>query len=341
MQMTKFASCAIPMIVLVASCSQSSREAPSPRSRHIEPAPARDAGRPTDVSKSTPRATSLSPPASPPVLVLTRRDLPGLHNVIELPDGLISGSDPHGREGFESLKKLGVKTIISVDGAAPDAESARALGMRYVHLPIGYDGIEPDRCIALAKAVRELPAPVYVHCHHGMHRGPAAAAYVMVGLRRMTVDAALAFMKTAGTSDKYAHLYEVVAEARPIDDGRLDAESPELPERAVVSDLTDHMAALGRVWDHIREIRAAGWRAPESNPDLDPRNEAVILAEQFRELARLDELKSRPADFLAMLRESETAAWQMSRATDAAGRDAAFAIVNDQCNACHKAYRDY
>ena len=28
----------------------------------------------------------------------------------------------------------------------------------------------------LARAARTLPGPIFVHCHHGMHRGPAAAA---------------------------------------------------------------------------------------------------------------------------------------------------------------------
>ncbi len=320
------------LVAAVASCSHSSREARPPAIHPAETA--------TD-AQTTPNVNAgAAPTDSPPVLVLTRRDLPGLHNVIELPGGLISGSDPHGQEGFESLKKLGVQTIISVDGAAPDVESARAHGMRYVHLPIGYDGIQPERCIALAKAVRELPSPVYVHCHHGIHRGPAAAAYVLVGLRRMTTDAALAFMKTAGTSDKYAHLYEAVADARPIADERLAAETPELPERAVVSRLTDHMAALGRVWDHIAEIKAAGWKAPESNPDLDPRNEAVILAEHFREMARLDEVKDRPADFLNWLHESEAAAWRMAEGAQGGAQDAAYAALKERCSACHRAYRD-
>ena len=33
-----------------------------------------------------------------------------------------------------------------------------------------------DGTAAIAGAVAALPGPVFVHCHHGMHRGPAAAA---------------------------------------------------------------------------------------------------------------------------------------------------------------------
>ena len=63
---------------------------------------------------------------------------PGLHNVYHLSDSIISGSEPAGRAAFEELAAMGVKTILSVDGAVPDAETASELGMRYVHVPIQY-----------------------------------------------------------------------------------------------------------------------------------------------------------------------------------------------------------
>ena len=65
----------------------------------------------------------------------------GLHNVFQLNERLYSGGGPEGDSGFASLKKLGVKTVISVDGARPDVARARAHGLRYVHVPIGYRGV--------------------------------------------------------------------------------------------------------------------------------------------------------------------------------------------------------
>src|SRR5262245_41464410 len=58
------------------------------------------------------------------------RAFPGLHNVCRVSGKLISGGVPEDDEGFASLHKLGVKTIISVDGARPDVERARRLGFR-------------------------------------------------------------------------------------------------------------------------------------------------------------------------------------------------------------------
>lgn len=65
-------------------------------------------------------------------------DLPGLHNVMRISDQLINGSSPEGDAGFTSLRSLGIKTILSVDGARPDLVRAKKVGIRYAHLPISY-----------------------------------------------------------------------------------------------------------------------------------------------------------------------------------------------------------
>src|SRR5262245_49209462 len=80
-----------------------------------------------------------------------------------------SRAEPHDEAPFAALQQLVGKTIISVDGAKPDIELAHKYGMRYVHIPIGYDGVPDDKSRAIAKAIDELPGPIYVHCHHGKH----------------------------------------------------------------------------------------------------------------------------------------------------------------------------
>src|SRR5205814_1359060 len=89
-----------------------------------------------------------------------RLDLPGLHNVFRVTGRLYSGSSPEDDAGFRSLQRLGIRTVITVDGARPDVERARRFGLRYVHLPIGYDGVPEARAYQLARAVRDLPGPV-------------------------------------------------------------------------------------------------------------------------------------------------------------------------------------
>src|SRR5262245_3837035 len=111
----------------------------------------------------TPLVIQPAPPG--PVKV----EAPGLPNVYRVTDRLYSGGSPVGDTGFASLQKLGIRTVISVDGVRPDVQRARKHGLRYIHLPIGYDGVPRAKALRLARAVRDLPGPVYLHCHHGKH----------------------------------------------------------------------------------------------------------------------------------------------------------------------------
>src|SRR5688572_22004472 len=62
-------------------------------------------------------------------------NLPGLPRAVRLSDRVATGYEPVGKTGFETLAKMGVKTIVSADGATPNLAEARALGIRYVHIP--------------------------------------------------------------------------------------------------------------------------------------------------------------------------------------------------------------
>src|SRR4051812_7808168 len=76
---------------------------------------------------------------APQPLEVRRVEGPGIENLFALSRDLYSGGSPEGDEGFQTLQKLGIKTIITVDGAQPDLERAHAFGFRYVHLAHGYD----------------------------------------------------------------------------------------------------------------------------------------------------------------------------------------------------------
>src|SRR5688572_20555590 len=60
-----------------------------------------------------------------------------LPNAVRVHERVISGGLPEGDAAFAELNALGVKTIVSVDGAKPDLETAAKFGLRYVHLPHG------------------------------------------------------------------------------------------------------------------------------------------------------------------------------------------------------------
>jgi len=274
-----------------------------------------------------------------------------LPNAFRVHGKVISGGLPEGEEAFAELQALGVKTIISVDGAKPDVETARKFGLRYIHMPHGYDGIPDERALALAKAVRDLPGPVYIHCHHGKHRSPAAAAVACVGAGMIDNDAALRVLETAGTSPSYRGLYESASSTRWIDKEKLDALQVDYPENAQLPELAEAMVALEHTHDHLKQLAANAWQPIPAQPDLDSAHEALLLREHFTELLRSEETRSQPQYFQDLLSDSEAAAQELECELDAwskAGKqqDApeatrkALQRVTSNCAACHQKFRD-
>lgn len=277
-------------------------------------------------------------------------EMPGLHNVICVSKGLYSGGCPEGDFGFASLVKLGTKTVISVDGAKPDVERAKKCGMRYVHLPIGYDGISQDQALALAKAVRDLPGPVYIHCHHGKHRSPAAAAAIQICLDAdCTVAKAVEIMKRAGTDSKYSGLYAAPKTLKRPTAEELNKVVHEFPEIAKVTALAQMMVKIDEHWEHLSIIRGQSWKGSKDHPDLDPPHEALQVMEHFREMARLPIGQKRTAEFKALLADAEKAARELEsvlrtlKKAQQANNEAAekaFQRSRTLCSQCHAKYRD-
>ncbi|CAN5389483.1 hypothetical protein BH10PLA2_BH10PLA2_12960 [soil metagenome] len=276
-------------------------------------------------------------------------DWAGLHNVQHFTDKLVSGSSPEGDAGFFSLQKLGVKTIISVDGAQPDVERARKFGMRYVHIPVGYDGVPLESALKMARATRDLPGPIYIHCHHGLHRGPAAAAAIHLILEPgCSVETVVAQMKRAGTDPKYAGLYAAQAKIREIGKVDLDKVPAEFPEAQKPAGFTKAMVEVDEQWDKLKLIKAAGWKTPKANPDLSPAHESLLLMEQFREAARLPSIQAKPDDFRKWLSEAEQQAKKLETllaskpgsAVDTTAATKAFSAIAATCTRCHAKYRD-
>ncbi|MFM9995449.1 MAG: cytochrome c [Phycisphaerales bacterium] len=267
-----------------------------------------------------------------------------LHNLIPVTDKLTSGSGPYDDDAFDEIKAMGVKTIISVDGAAPDVERARARGIRYIHLPVGYHGISAERQRELAKAVKESDGPIYLHCHHGKHRGPAAAASAAVLLGDMTPEEGVAFLKKAGTAPTYPGLYRCVQGGSEIDPASLAAMPVTFVEIAPTPAYVQAMAETQDRYDHLVEIRDAGWKAPADHPDLVPLAEAGRLENLMRALVNNPEVTRHPPDFGELMRASAARCREFEDALSAkAPADqlaAKLKAINDSCKACHVKYRD-
>ena len=279
-----------------------------------------------------------------------RVELAGIHNAFQIGSRYFTGSVPEGDASFAALAKLGVKTIITVDGAQPDVETAKKHGIRYIHLPHGYDAVSTNAVVQIAKAVTSIEGPVFFHCHHGKHRGPAAAAIACMTTEGWSADRAEAWLKAAGTDTNYAGLYRSVETFRPFSDEALKAIPANLPEKAEVSGMVDAMLEIDTRWDHLKAVRKAGYGALPGHPDIDPANEATILMEHYRETRRLDESKRHGERFLGLLADgerlgAEAAALLRERKAgsnpDVVSKlDRTFDGIAQNCAACHKRFRN-
>jgi hypothetical protein len=254
---------------------------------------------------------------------------------------------PEGDLGFETLARMGVKTVLSVDGAAPDVERAKAHGIRYIHLPIGYNGFDEQRKLQLVRATRDglSVGPMYVHCHHGKHRSAGAAGTVIASLGWSSPEQMVERMRVSGTSAGYKGLYSGTAGATALASRVIDAVPPDFPEVSRPSGFVKGMVEVDEAFEHLKAIEKAGWMVPSDHPDLVPAAEAGRLADLLRVLAGDERVARKPADFAAMMRENNAQATALEAMLAENDRDKEklskqLTIIAATCKDCHVKYRD-
>lgn len=272
----------------------------------------------------------------------------GIKNFFRLSEKIYSGSSPESENAFAALQKLGIKTIISVDGAQPDVETAKKFGLRYVHLPFGYDRVPTNQALKLVKTASELPKPIYVHCHHGLHRGPAGAAIICKETENWTHQQALDWLKLAGTTTNYSGLYKSVETFRAPSAGELKRLPNEFPEKIEASPLVDTMVEIDRRFDSLKLILKARANPSAAHLNLGAAHQFLLLEELFKELNRT--LPDQNPQLRDKMVEAEKLAHELRLALGAnrqhpneaseAKLTAAFNIVAKSCATCHKAHRN-
>jgi protein tyrosine phosphatase (PTP) superfamily phosphohydrolase (DUF442 family) len=288
---------------------------------------------------SPPAAVAAAESLLPPEATPKAEEFPHLHNLLHLTPRIYSGGEPHGDESFAELATLGVKTIVSVDGAKPDVAAAQKHGLRYIHIPIGYDGVDDEATKSLTRVVRETEGPIYFHCHHGKHRGPAAAAVACVAAGTVKGKEAHVVLERAGTSKDYAGLWRDVEQFKPPPP---DAKLPELVEVAQVGSMAAAMAQIDRAKDNLALAEQERWSVPKDHPDIAPQQEALILREALHETGRnlsgdYDER------FQTLLSQSEQIAIALEAALKENRPEAAsgeMVKLMKSCKECHANYRD-
>lgn len=268
-----------------------------------------------------------------------------VHAVFRITPRLYSGAQPEGDAAFDELARMGIRTLVSVDGARPDVVAARRHGFRYVHLPIGYDGISTQRVTQLVKAISELSPPLYIHCHHGQHRGPAAVAVMAMAREGWSPEQALAWMHRAGTSTNYPGLYDVVRQFRCPDYRQVEAVG-ELAETAVVSAKVTAMVDIDARWSRLKAWQRRSWKPVPGDAATTLHQDALQLWESLHELGRREATQPLSAVYRrrhalseewakAFLDEtSKMGPWSVQRL------DGIALGLSESCVTCHREHRD-
>ena len=260
--------------------------------------------------------------------------------LIQLSERIYCGSQPS-PGAFERLSRLGIRTVVSVDAAAPNIAAASRWGLRYVHIPVGYDGISRHAGLSLARVVRDTVGPIYIHCHHGRHRGPAAAAIACQVEGVVDSEAALRILKDAGTGTGYVALWEDVRQYE-VPSGNV--ELPPLEQLVSPGTMAAGMAKLSE-WLEDIEVHCAGQPMSVSDSRREAAGASALLIqeglhEMWRQLAGDSD-----ARFRSWMKYSEERAKALrgslkSDATSTREITRRLEDVKRACQQCHRQYRD-
>lgn len=255
--------------------------------------------------------------------------LPNLQRVDSELDVWVGGQ-PHPGIGEAALARLGIRTVLVVDAPPPLADSDSIVR---VHLPLKYSGIDATESGQLAHLLGSLERPIYIHCHHGTNRAPAAAAVGLVCTGEWSNEQGLALLERAGTDEAFDGLFESVRGAhamsvsdRPVYDG----------SSVRIDDLAVSMAEVDDAFLNLERSSKQGWL------DAGAAAEAARLVDLLRVSFARTSLNE---DLL--FRKLATGSIERAAALEAsllAGeRDVAlkrFMAVDATCIACHDHFRN-
>jgi hypothetical protein len=105
------------------------------------------------------------------------------------------------------------------------------------------------------------------------------------------------------------------------------------------------MVEVDEVFDHIKALEKAGWKAPANHPDLVPAAEAGRLENLLRHLDSDTEVHAQTHEFRQWLLQAADEAKRLEDALTASPVEttkaaSSFQLLTQGCKQCHVKYRD-
>jgi len=138
-------------------------------------------------------------------------DVPGVPNFHQVDENIYRGAQPHG-QGFASLAKIGIKTVIDLRGENSEESAVQRAGMHYVRLRwSGFKAPDDSQIATVLSLLNDNSAwPVFVHCRRGADRTGTAIACYRIAHDHWSNQQALAEAKTFGMSSLEAAMQRYI-----------------------------------------------------------------------------------------------------------------------------------
>jgi len=137
--------------------------------------------------------------------------LPGLTNAGRVAPGIFRGAQPTA-EGFRTLKRMGIRTVINLRNKHSEKQAGEESGMKSIEIPFDMfsnpDTSRVDKVIALMTDERNHP--VFVHCAHGQDRTGTIVAIYRMKVNGWSLSMAEEEMQAFGFNDIWVHLKRYV-----------------------------------------------------------------------------------------------------------------------------------
>ncbi len=144
-----------------------------------------------------------------------RNDINGLKNFARVSDILYRGEQPNA-EGFRELKKMGIKTILSLRAFHSDRSMLKGLGMYYKRMGIYTWDFKDDYVVNFLKLVTNPKyQPVFIHCQHGADRTGTLCAIYRCAVEGWKMEDAIKEMQNFGFHKIWSNLKKYLNSIEP------------------------------------------------------------------------------------------------------------------------------
>lgn len=133
--------------------------------------------------------------------------LKGLSNVGRVSSHIFRGGQP-GPKGYETLKKMGIRTVINLRTTKSEKREVDAAGMNSIEIPISMIRSIDKKAVEKVVEIMSDPEnqPVYLHCRVGQDRTGVVVAVYRMKIDGWTLEEAVAEMQEFGFNDIWLHL---------------------------------------------------------------------------------------------------------------------------------------